>query len=119
MHRLVCHRQVTHTQLMHTVADSRWSRPEYPVTYNPAAGYATGWFESTYRDWKLQQHGGSMGGYTSHMSLLPDVGAGVYVAINLSPDAGDAKGLIVMHVLDLLLGTCTVCYLLRRTGFSF
>ena len=85
-------------------SDPMWSRPDYPVTYNPPAGYAAGWYESTYRDYRLQQHGGSQAGYTSHMALLPDMGTGVYVASNLSPDAGDAKGLIVMHIFDLLLG---------------
>ena len=99
---------------MHTVFDGRWSRPEYPVTYNPAAGYAPGWAESTYRDWKLRHHIGWMSGYMSQMSLLPDAGVGVYVAINMAPDNGDAKGLIAMHVLDLLLGTLSGPHLARN-----
>ena len=44
-----------------------------------------------------------MGGYTSQITLLPDVNGGVYVAVN-GPDSG-AKDLIVMHLMDHLLGS--------------
>ena len=51
----------------------------------------------------LQQHAGSLGGYLSHLALLPDVNAGVFVAVNKSPD-NRLRDVVVMHVLDLLLG---------------
>ena len=48
--------QATHVPLIHVYYDSEYSKPEYPVTYSPAAGYATGWYESTYRGMSIK-HG--------------------------------------------------------------
>ena len=55
----------------------------------------------------LHQHEGSLGGYLSHLALIPDTGTGVFVSVNKTPD-NRVRDMIVMHVLDILLGNTSL-----------
>ncbi len=65
-------------------------------------GYGLGFFVRDYRGRRIVTHTGSLPGYVSRLTLVPDLRLGVVVLTNA--EAGEAFETITQHVLDHYLG---------------
>lgn len=71
-------------------------------TLDPS-GYGLGWQIDAYRGHKQVHHGGTLDGFFSEVSLLPDVGIGLVILTNSSTDGAYAIACIKNQIYDLLL----------------
>ena len=69
-------------------------------------GYGLGWCIATYKDYSLIHHGGSIDGFNSEVSLLPQKNIGIVILSNSSTDGRYAVASIRNTILDRLLGIC-------------
>ena len=51
-------------------------------------GFAWGFWEASWRQLRILEHGGTMRGYSSQMYLIPDESLGIYVAVNRDGETG-------------------------------
>ena len=51
-------------------------------------GFAWGFWEASWRNLRILEHGGTMRGYSSQMYLIPDESLGIYVAVNRDGETG-------------------------------
>ncbi|GAB1601937.1 uncharacterized protein LOC115221601 [Argonauta hians] len=80
-------------------------RPAVPASFI-RDGYSMGFETGTYRGFDLRTHGGSLPGYESMLSILPDKKMGVYLALT---GVGGSKATVIktlfnMFSFDLMLG---------------
>jgi CubicO group peptidase (beta-lactamase class C family) len=76
--------------------------PELAPLASGFNGYGLGFFVRDYRGRKMVTHTGSLPGYVSRVTLIPDLRLGVAVLTNA--EAGEAYEAITHHVLDRALG---------------
>lgn len=67
------------------------------------SGYGLGWFIAKYRGNDLIGHGGSIDGFISEVSFLPEEGIGIVILTNSSSDGGYAVPAIRNQIIDKLL----------------
>lgn len=68
------------------------------------SGYGLGWMIGTYRDQKIVHHGGTIEGFFSEVSFLPDERIGLVILTNSSTDGRYAISYIENKIYDHLLG---------------
>lgn len=95
-------------ELMHSKQVKIMGQPEgdsvAAISMTSDIGYGFGWFPETYRGKLLVGHGGSIEGYTSHLTFVPSDGVAV-VILNNSVATGYAFNEAVrLSMLELLLG---------------
>lgn len=72
---------VTHTA--HTNIEDSYSRLLQPFKEVGKEQYGLGWFIHEYRGRRLLRHGGHVDGFSTQISFMPEIGAGVIVLSNI------------------------------------
>lgn len=85
-------------QEMHTI------HMPFAVQTTTPSGYGLGWEIDTYRDRKHVHHGGTLEGFFSEVSLLPDEKIGLVILTNNSTDGRYAISYIENKIYDYFLG---------------
>jgi hypothetical protein len=76
------------------------------------ATYALGLSVTSYRGWKLVQHGGGIDGFISQMSWLPKERIGIVVLTNMS-GTNPVPNIVTRNVIDRLLGLAPIDWVAR------
>lgn len=82
----------------------------YPERLNNCAGL--GWMIESYRGERLVRHSGNLGGFSSHMSFIPERNLGIVMSTNIGVSPLDP--IIPFYLYDRLLGLKPVDWNQRR-----
>jgi CubicO group peptidase (beta-lactamase class C family) len=103
---------VTHTPA--TFIENSYSRLLQPFSEVGMESYGLGWFIHDYRGHRLLRHGGHIDGFSTQISFMPEIGAGVIVLSNI----GGSNFMFVPTFLayDILLGLPALDWSTRLLG---
>lgn len=93
-----------HTIHMPFAAQSPLGLIHMPFSSSEPSGYGLGWEIDTYKNRKHVHHGGTIEGFFSEVSLLPDEKIGLVILTNSSTDGRYAISYIEKKIFDLVLG---------------
>ncbi|XP_052796451.1 penicillin-binding protein 4-like [Mya arenaria] len=91
------------TAIRSSTVEKKFHQPLAPFTVSES-NYAFGWKTGFYKGYKMLRHTGTTFGYSSLITLLPDVNVGVFTTMTGEDESYITRTLLHSHILDSLLG---------------
>lgn len=91
------------TAIRSSTVEKNFHKPKGPFTVTETS-YAFGWKNGFYKEYKMLRHTGTTYGYSSLVTLLPDVNIGVFTSMTGEDEGYITRTLLHSYLLDTFLG---------------